>query len=69
MSQGGNFEKKKRLLYVFFNTAFGNSSFQGVVPFSMLFFSGVKRKFRKNTVNMDSHITEKPSVDPAECNE
>ena len=51
-------KKKKRLLYVFLIPLLGIVLFQGVVPFSMLFFSGVKENLEKNTVNMDSHITE-----------
>lgn len=54
----GILKKKKRLLYVFLIPLLGIVLFQGVVPFSMLFFSGVKENLEKNTVNMDSHITE-----------
>lgn len=54
----GILKKKKRLLYVFLIPLLGIVLFQGVVPFSMLFFSGVKENLEKNTVNMDSYITE-----------
>ena len=48
----GILKKKKRLLYVFLIPLLGIVLFQGVVPFSMLFFSGVKENLEKNTAIM-----------------
>lgn len=62
LSKEGILKKKKRLLYIFLIPLLGIVLFQGVVPFSMLLFSGVKESLERNTANMDSHITENRQV-------
>ena len=55
-------KRKKRLLRIFLIPLLGIVLFQGIVPFSMLFFSSVKDNLEKNAVNMDCHIIENRQV-------
>ena len=50
----GILKKKKRLLQEFLIPLLGIVLFQGVVPFSMLFFSGVKENLEKNISDINS---------------
>ena len=59
----GILKKKKRLLYVFLIPLLGIVLFQGVVPFSMLFFSGVKENLEKN--KNDKLVLSKGHASPA----
>lgn len=55
-------KKKRRLLHIFLIPLLGLVLFQGIVPFSMLFLSGVKSKLENNSASMDSHIVENRQV-------